>query len=269
MNQPRHLFLSDVDGTLLRHDAPMTPELTAAAEAYRRAGGLVALCTGRSVCSARPVAQRLGVNAPSILYGGASIYDFSTEKHLFLRTFQGDILRSVAAVLERHPQVSMQVYTAGEIYLLRRNRRLDVHGVAEENVGPEVPLSTVQEPVMKLVMCCDDPTELERCRGYFPEDTCNFAFSSRTFADVVPAGFAKADTAAVLLRQLGISERCLFCAGDAVTDLPVLRMAACSFAPANAMEAVKAYVTCVVPPVTEGGMAEAFQKAAAMLQNQP
>ena len=265
--KPRHLFLCDVDGTLLRRDAPMPPQLIEAAAEYRRLGGLVALCTGRSVLSARPVAQRLGVNAPCVLYGGASIYDFSTEKHLFLRTFQGEILRSVAAVLEHHPQVSMQVFTAGNIHLLRRNRRLDEHGVAEENVGPEEPISAVREPVMKLVMCCDDPAELERCRGCFPTDTCDFAFSSRTFADVVPVGFAKADTARELLRQLEIPESRFFCAGDAITDLPVLELAACSFAPENALEAVRARVTCVVPPVTEGGMAEASRQAADHIRN--
>ena len=53
-----------------------------------------------------------------------------------------------------------------------------------------------------------------------------------------------------------------FSAGDAMTDLPMLRSSAVSFAPENALEAVKQAVTYVVPSVHCGGMERAFRLAA-------
>ena len=76
---------------------------------------LLAVCTGRSVAAAREIARRLGVNLPCILYGGASLYDFQAERHIYLHPFRWDILGGVARVLERHPQISMQVFTAENI----------------------------------------------------------------------------------------------------------------------------------------------------------
>lgn len=262
---PSYLFLSDVDGTLLRRDVAMSPELLAAAAAYRNAGGLLALCTGRSILSSQAVAHQLGVNAPCILLGGASIYDFHRQKHLFLQTFYDGILDAVEDVLRYHPSVSMQVFSPDAVYTLRRTIRLNQHGVIEENQGPEHSLSAICKPVVKLVMCCDDPGELAQCKKYFPASECDFAFSSRTFADVVPLGCNKVDTARRLLSLLKIPQQNLFAAGDAMTDLPLLRLAAHSFAPQNAMDTVKSCVSYVVPSVLNGGMSQAFYKACSLL----
>ena len=259
------LFLTDIDGTLMRRDAPMTDAVVTAAREYTARGGLLAVCTGRSVVAARETALRLGVNVPCILYGGASLYDFQSGKHLYLHAFQGDILKSVAMVLERHPDISMQVFTREEIYVLRRNARLNARGVKEENVGQERTLGEVRGDVVKLVMCCDDAEKLASCAAYFPEETCEFAFASRNFVDVVARGCSKLDAMYALANHVGVPFAQFFAAGDAMTDLPVLRAAGVSFAPENAVDAVKAAVSHVVPDVKDGGMAQAFAMATSRL----
>ncbi len=265
----KHLFLTDIDGTLVRQDVPLPDRVTAAAREYTDLGGLLAVCTGRSLPAAREVALALGVNAPSILYGGAAVYDFQSQSYLYAKAFAGDVMAGVEAVLAREPEVSMQVLTQEAVYVLRRNRRLNEKGVKEENIGPECPPEAVKGPILKLVMCCDDPLRLEACRGFFPPALCNFKFASRSFVDIVPAGSGKEDALEALSRLLEIPHDRLFCAGDAMTDMPILRAAGTSFAPENAMEAVKQAVTCVVPHVAQGGMAEAFRQAAELLKQNP
>ena len=51
----RSVFLSDIDGTLVRGDVLPAPEVVQAAGVFRAAGGLLSLCTGRSVEGAPPV----------------------------------------------------------------------------------------------------------------------------------------------------------------------------------------------------------------------
>ena len=261
----KSVFLTDIDGTLVRRDVPLPDAVVAAAHDYTAQGGLLAVCTGRSVVAAQEIAQRLGVNLPCILYCGASLYDFQARRHVFLHPFRCDILSSVASVLERHPQVSMQVFSAEEIYVLRRNARLDARGVREENTGPLRHLSEVRGDIIKLVMCCDDPQELSACQAYFPSEFCDFAFASRNFADIVAAGSSKVDAMRALSRAVGIPLKHFLAAGDAMTDLPMLRLAGTSFAPANAIEEVKAAVHYTVPDVSSAGMAAAFALAAAKI----
>lgn len=263
----RYLFLSDIDGTLMRRDAPMTDAVAVAARRYTERGGLLALCTGRSVAAARETAVRLGVNAPCILYGGASLYDFAAGRHLFFHAFQGDVLEGVRQVLRLHPDISTQVFTREEIYVLRRNARLNARGVREENVGPERSIDEVSGDIVKLVMCCDDVQELAGCRAYFPEDFCEFAFASRNFVDVVAKGCSKVDALRALSQSTDVPLSAFFAAGDAMTDLPVMRLAGVSFAPENAVDAVKDAATYVVPDVKDGGMAQAFSIAVDLMEN--
>jgi len=261
----KHIFLSDIDGTLLRRDAPLTDGVISAARSFTEKGGLLSVCTGRSLPAVQPVAEAISVNAPCIIYGGAAIYDFQTETYLFTQSFRWDVMQAVNAVLDAYDDISMQVFTLKDVYVLRRNRRLNELGVREENVNPLSSPSDVEGDILKLVMCCDDPGHLENCRKFFPPEYCHFAFASRTFVDVVAAGFGKGEAMQRLSELLNIPFDRFFSAGDAITDLPMLRSCGMSFAPENALEEVKAAVTTVVPSVFDGGMEQAFRMAAERL----
>ena len=262
----KYLFLCDVDGTLLRRDVPLGSSVIQAARSFTEAGGLLALCTGRSVAAARATAAAMGANIPCILYGGAALYDFFTGTFCYVHAFPSSVFQGIAAVLQGHPAISMQVFTAQDIYVLRRNTRLNARGVQEENTAPLSSLSDVQGAVIKLVMCGDDPEELAYCRRYFPEESCDFAFASRNFVDVVAKGCSKVDAMRELSQRLDVPFHRFLCAGDAMTDLPMLRLAGRSFAPANAQEEVRSAVDHVVPDVRECGMAEAFHIAAELVK---
>lgn len=86
--------------------------------------------------------------------------------------------------------------------------------------SPCPPREDVTGSILKLVMCCEDPDHLRQCQRFFPPEFCNFAFASRTFVDVVAAGFGKGDAIQTLSRLLTIPLSHFFSAGDAYTDLP-------------------------------------------------
>lgn len=256
-----YIFLSDVDGTLVKNDAIMSEKVIEQANEFIRAGGFLTLCTGRSVVAASNIALRLGVNLPCILYGGAALYDFQRKKFFYVHGFPIDLKPAIAKLMDQHPLVSIQVFTKKDIYVIRRNRRLNEHGVKEENVNPLCNLSEVEGEIIKIVMCADDVEELASCQRYFPAEYCDFAFASKNFVDVVARNSSKADALSHLSEYYGVKKENFICAGDAITDLPMLTMAGLSFAPENALEQVKKAVDYVVPSVKENGMAEAFRIA--------
>ena len=261
----RYVFLSDIDGTLMRRDAPLTQDVIQAAHDYTSRGGLLAVCTGRSLPAVMQVAEALGVNAPSILYGGAAIYDFQKETYLFSQAFQWDVMQAVRAVLDTYDDISMQVFTLDNVFVLRRNQKLNTMGVQEENVSPLSSPEDVTGDILKLVMCCEDRSHLEACQTFFPPEHCHFAFASRTFVDVVATGFGKGEAMERLSQLLNVPYSRFFSAGDAFTDLPMLQASGLSFAPENALPAVKEAVTHIVPDVFSGGMSQAFHIAASHL----
>ena len=149
----RSVFLSDIDGTLVRGDVLPAPEVVQAADVFRAAGGLLSLCTGRSVEGARPVAESLSVDTPCVLYGGAALYDFSADRFLWSVPFSPHILDCMERFLREFPHLSLQVLTEQGSFVLRRNALLNAKGVRVENQGPEVPLSALPIPILKLVLC--------------------------------------------------------------------------------------------------------------------
>ena len=61
------------------------------------------------------------VNAPVILSNGASIYDFATEKSLWLKHLPPLAPRHLAQVCRAFPQVGFEAYHQDEVFTFRAN----------------------------------------------------------------------------------------------------------------------------------------------------
>ena len=73
------LFLSDFDGTLVRADGTVSEENRRAIGAYRRAGGIFTVVTGRMMTSILPRLHELGIDGGlAVAYQGAMIADVRT-----------------------------------------------------------------------------------------------------------------------------------------------------------------------------------------------
>ena len=69
------LIATDLDDTLLDANSDVTPRTLGALRRAMDAGAMISLSSGRMTEAMVPFAERLGVNAPMILYNGAMIYD--------------------------------------------------------------------------------------------------------------------------------------------------------------------------------------------------
>ena len=125
----KYIFLSDVDGTLLGGDSDIPQNVINSAQEFMDAGGLLCLSTGRSTVSSRWVAKEINVNLPCILYTGAAIYDFKAERYIWSCHFESDILPVIERIYDEYPDLSLQVYTHDNIYMLRNNQRLMERGI--------------------------------------------------------------------------------------------------------------------------------------------
>jgi 5-amino-6-(5-phospho-D-ribitylamino)uracil phosphatase len=95
---PFRLLALDVDGTLLDRDGTLRPTTAAAVARAAAAGIRPVLCTGRRYRRARPIAERLGLDAPLVCNSGAIVKDPAGHRTLWRADLDAGVLADALAV---------------------------------------------------------------------------------------------------------------------------------------------------------------------------
>ena len=75
MKGPKTLYVSDLDGTLLRHDQTVSPFTAETINTLTARGMLFSYATARSLVTAKTVTKGLNTHFPLIIYNGAFVRD--------------------------------------------------------------------------------------------------------------------------------------------------------------------------------------------------
>ncbi len=262
----KFLFFTDIDGTLLRGNMPIPKKVKAAARRFADAGGMLTLSTGRSHISTERIAREMDVELPCILFSGAILYDFQNGGVVSGTPLPRPVLEKLAELAVRYPEFSVQAYSARRAYLLQMNEVLRDRGIREEIEPGMSAIADIGDPLYKLVMTCSDIPKLEECGAtLFGDPGYHFAFASRHFVEVVAAGACKGSAVRTLAAKLGVPLSNTFAAGDAMTDLPMFQVCGRSFAVEGSPPALVEVSDYTIPPCAEGGMAQAFDTATALM----
>jgi len=266
----KQIFFSDVDGTLLAHLQEVSEAVRSAAIEYQRRGGLLALCTGRSVKSLLPVANALQIALPCIVCCGAGIYDIQDDRYIWHANFQDDILERLHDVLRAYPSIAVQAFTLDDVLTLNMNGLLARRGIRAEQESGVQSVRAIQGDILKILLASEDVPLLRRCcTTHFSGGDYTVEAASTHFVEITPAGVDKGTAVRKFLTLLRLEGFTICAAGDGRTDLPLLREAALRFAPENAKPELKAICHHIVPAAGEGGMAAAFSIAAERLRGGP
>jgi len=255
------LFLSDIDGTLLRGSTGVHPDVTEAIRRFIKEGGKFGLCTGRALPALLPIINMLPVNAPCIACGGSIVYDPAIKKIIYEHPLDDSVFDFINVVLCEYPDVSITACLRDEIVNIRVNDRLLRKGIPEDSGAPIVSLDKVKEP-MKLLLSCDDPETLaEIARKHVDKSVFSFLASGVHFHELMPRGADKGSAVREAAKAAADSEGCrLFTAGDASSDLAMKAASELFFAPENALNSVKKGADIIVPTPEEAGVAKALEK---------
>jgi len=263
----KYLFLSDIDGTLLRGKSGISANVKKAAQEFMDNGGLLALCTGRSHISTAWVAKELNIQIPSVIFSGAAIYDFTSKKFIWAQPMENHILSCLEKVYDLYSDISIQVYTRDHVFLIRSNEHLDKYGVKEELSASVTKLSDVEGEILKIVLVSTDREKLAQCGNtVFDRKYFHFEFASRHFAEIVASGTGKGNALKKLAEMYDVDMKNTFAAGDGMTDLPMLQNSGFSFAPEDASKELLNACDMIIPPCEQGGMEQAFKYATGIIK---
>lgn len=261
------IIFSDIDGTLLPFDGK---DLTATGRLITelsRRGYIFVLCTGRGTHN---IPREL-LDAPGLRYAvtanGALITDLQTSEVIYRNTVPRETAKRLTEFLRGYRGVAFS-YRDGRHYLdmTPDGRRPDTSSVSLKdwmNTARLMPFSEyLAEPesefVDKVGFATYDAEAREAVMRDFPAQPFASGLALTTSGiwnvEFNAAGTSKGRAARFLLDHLGLTPACMLAAGDNVNDIPMLKLAAVSLAPADAIPEVLAAAGVHVAPASEDGV---------------
>ena len=265
------LIATDLDDTLLNARSDINPRVMDALHAAMAAGCGVALSSGRMLEAMLPLAERIGVNAPMLLYNGALAYDHRTDETIFADQIPFETARDSAEMCESMGYY-IQCYPGKRYYCDRvteytRRYAASIH-VDAIPVGMPVSAWMKAHPSgMQKLLLIDTPEGATRAqealRRAFPRGA-SFLKSKPYFLEIAPEGVDKGKALLRLAAHLGLSRDEVMAFGDGQNDVAMIAAAGTGVCMENGCPEARAAADLIAPSNIEDGVAvviEGYLKA--------
>ena len=269
------LYVTDLDGTLLRSDATLSPYTVSTITRLTEQGLAFTYATARSIESARPIAGGLNLPLPAITRNGAVLADNATGKHLEKALFTEEEVALLKEMLPELPRCGFVSCFIGEEMFKAYVPGNLVPGMVQyadfyRDDPLMKPVKTLEEMFFGqpgYVTLIDDREKAakiyEKVRQY-PGWECIFqkdTYWDEYWVEVCPRNCTKAKAILKMKEQYGFRKVVAF--GDSVNDMPMFRAADEAYAVSNALEALKEIATGVIGGNNEDAVARFLESRAA------
>ena len=243
------MIISDLDGTLIPRGGVISPENKAAIEEFVKGGGHFAIATGRTPEAAAGYVKGLPINAPSVFFNGAMLYDWEQKK--VIKTLPLTDVDSkklwpqfAQQALIEFPEACLEVYTAENCHIITPEANDDPRLPNEFYSYGHTDLSqltdTSKTPWLKF-FACDKHEHLEKYVALAEKmgvaELANGFYSEDNYYEFVAKNVSKGSMLSFIREQLpGIK---IIACGDYLNDNEMLTAADIGVAPANAHEDTK------------------------------
>lgn len=259
------LYVSDLDGTLLRSNETTSEYTNSVINSLVDSGILFSYATARSLNTAKKVTKGIAAKIPLIVYNGAFVIDNVTEKILIANYFDP----SVVGVLD--DLFSNGIYPIVYAYIDGKEKfsfvpRLCTRGMKQflDTRKGDVRTNAVTAPSdlkngnLFYITCIDEPEKLrplyekykDRYHCVYQKDI----YTNEQWLEIMPQAASKSNAIKQLQAMLGCERLVVF--GDGKNDIDMFQLADESHAVSNAHEALKQYATDIILSNDEDGVAK-------------
>lgn len=268
----RTLYVTDLDGTLLRSNETTSDFTNRTINALVEKGMLFSYATARSYSTSTKVTKGLSARIPLIVYNGALVIDNATGQ-ILLSNFFGPQARDVLADLLSHDVYPIVYSFVNGVEQFRYLPERSTKGVLDFVVTRkgdrrDHPVDSVQalfEGDIFYFACIDTPEKLaplyEACRFDHHAVYQRDLYSGEQWLEIMPKAASKANAIRQLKAHLGCERLVVF--GDGKNDIDMFRMADEAYAVANAVDELKAAATGVIESNDHDGVAKWLSQNAA------
>ena len=259
------LFITDLDGTLLRNDKTISKEASDILNRLISEGMAFSYATARSFHTASKATSGLKAAFPVIVYNGAFIVDNASGEIIMANFFtQEEADEILGALLAAGVQPIVYAVVEGRERMMYLRERLHPGAAAfMDTRRGDVRDTPVQSENMLAAgdrfyfTCIDTPDKLEPLlRRFEGKYRCVYSadiYSDTQWLEIMPAAASKASAARQLAHEMNCDRIVAF--GDHVNDLDLFALADESYAVGNAVPELKAAATAVIGTNEEDGVA--------------
>jgi Cof subfamily protein (haloacid dehalogenase superfamily) len=252
------LLMLDIDGTLVPEDKVVPPGVVTAIHAAQAHGIRVCLATGRQWTSARRFVDIVQADPPVIAYNGALVYDFQSDRTLWIRRLSLEEALRVLPVLRQFPETSPLVFVHNKVFAERLTPFVELYGSRDALPVEIVPdlAQLFTEPPMKFLIVGDPPDleRLSRALAALPGPPVNQVKSQREYLEILPPGIDKGVALRELARAIDIPLGRVVAVGDNMNDLTMIQTAGWGVAVEGGPAALLAAARETCPPPEQEGV---------------
>lgn len=261
----RILYVSDLDGTLLRSNERTSEYTNNVINSLTERGMFFSYATARSLVTAKKAAGGINAKIPLIVYNGAFVIDNLTEDILIENYFDdraafilddlfaNQVYPIVYAYIDGKEKFSfVPELCSGGMNKFLESRKGDIRTNA---VRTENDLKTGN---IFYITCIDEPQKLEPLYEKY-KDSCHCVYQTDIYTneqwlEMMPLNASKAKAVKQLQSLLKCEKLVVF--GDGKNDIDMFEIADESYAVQNAQEELKRIATAVIASNDEDGVAK-------------
>lgn len=259
------LYVTDLDGTLLRSDETVSAFTANAVNGLVEKGMLFSYATARSYVTAAKVTKGIEARIPLIVYNGALVIDHGTGE-ILISNFFDDGIRDVIRELVEHdifPIVYAFIGGAEKYSYLPKKCTWGMQDYIASRSGDrrENPVTDPEALCcgeIFYISCIDEEKKLEpffekykeRFHAVYQKDI----YSGAQWLELMPQAASKSNAARQLKALLGCGRMVAF--GDGKNDIDMFELADESYAVENAAPELKAAATGVIGGNNEDAVAK-------------
>jgi len=259
------LFVSDLDGTLLRSDETLSQFSIDTINKLTERGILFSFTTARSLVTAKKVTKGLNSHIPVIVYNGTFVMDYATEEILianyfdegigevFYDLFRNGIYPIVYSYIDGVEKFSYipEKCTEGMKFFLdtrKGDRRTNEVRTMDDLIAGKC----------FYITCIDEPEKLmpfsEKYRNRYHVVYSKDVYSDFQWLEIMPKTASKANAVLQLKDKLGCDRIVSF--GDGANDINMFEISDEAYAVENAIDDLKTIATGVIGSNDDDGVAK-------------
>jgi Cof subfamily protein (haloacid dehalogenase superfamily) len=258
------LVATDLDGTVIPRDRPLSARTLAAFAACAEVGISVVPVTGRPPRWVTPLAEEAGLRGQVVCANGAVVYDLDRGEVVRQHEIARETVRAVAERLRPVlPGIGFALealagFRREPVYATRFDAGLEARVADLEDLLADSP------PVVKILAKCPGvPSDdmLERAVAAVG-DLVNVTHSNAadSLIEIMRHGTSKATTLAEVAADRGVGADGVVAFGDMPNDLEMLRWAGRSYAVADGHPGAREAADDVAPACGDDGVAQVLER---------
>ena len=258
------LYVSDLDGTLLRSDQVTSDYTNQVINTLVDKGMLFSYATARSLITAKKVTMGIQAKIPLIVYNGAFVIDNVTEEILIANYFDDTVFTLLDDLFNNNIYPIVYSYIKGsekfsfvpELCTKGMNKFIESRN-GDVRTNEVSSLAELKLGNVFYITCIDDSEKLKPLYNKY-KDTYHCVFQTDIYTkdkwlEIMPIEASKSNAIKQLQTMLGCEKLIAF--GDGINDIDMFQIADESYAVANAHEELKKHATAVISSNDEDGVA--------------